>query len=171
MPPFLKTPWNAPALRLDDANSSGPALAACVRAPVFMNSVALSFEILGNFSADVAAGQQVLLGIDSLAVRMAAELSSRFGPVQLYVCIYIYVYICIYISICTYIYTYTYTHTYIYIYIHIHMYFEMAIAFRDNSVEVSTFFLFAETLPPLESCPRVCASYFSLTFSTFFLSG
>jgi len=82
VPPFLKMPWNAPAIRLDDASSSSPAAAACVRAPVSMNSVALSFEMLGYFSGDIAASRQVLLGIDSLAVRMAAELSGRFGPVQ-----------------------------------------------------------------------------------------
>jgi len=83
--PYLKMPWNAlPLLVNVSASTSASAAftASCVKAPDTFTAVAMTIPLLGVDALTFDLSRDILLGVDSLAELLAADLLARFGPVR-----------------------------------------------------------------------------------------
>ena len=78
--PYLKMPWNALPLTANTNDSSYRAV--CVKAPSSFTTTALTIPMLQVNAITFDKSQDILVGVDSLAERMAAMLLARFGPVR-----------------------------------------------------------------------------------------
>ena len=83
--PYLKMPWNAPPLLVNvsaSTSASAAFTASCVRAPASFTAVAMTIPLLGVEALTFDLSRDILLGVDSLAELLAADLRARFGPVR-----------------------------------------------------------------------------------------